>query len=168
MDQYKHEEAGLRSPNQSKSMISEYIEPFPQKLRTPSPARKVIFAAAALMVLGILARKQINTLLPINGPPKLYIPPFHSLRHDKRSTAASVCTSELCQSYATQIKANLAKNYTAIDPCVDMDMYACEGWRDTHDYRPEQNGMSLTTSLGIMQWFTGRTMSKSICRADDS
>jgi endothelin-converting enzyme len=40
------------------------------------------------------------------------------------------------------MKANFAKNYTAIDPCVDIDLYACEGWRDTHDFKPDQNGKS--------------------------
>lgn len=149
MDHYKHEEAGLRSPNQLKSMISEYVEPCPPRPRTSSTARKVIFVAVALMVLGFLA-KEINRLLPTNGPPKPYIQPIHTVPRNKRAADANLCTSELCQSYATQIRANLAKNYTVIDPCVDMDMYACEGWRDTHDYRPEQNGVSFTTSQGIV------------------
>jgi hypothetical protein len=61
----------------------------------------------------------------------------------KRAANANVCTSELCQNLAKQIKASLAKNSASINPCVDMDAYACDGWRETHDYRPEQNGRIL-------------------------
>jgi hypothetical protein len=78
-----------------------------------------------------------STEVALNQPPA-----SPRLKLAKRSPSANVCTSEVCQTYAKQIKANLAKNYATIDPCVDMDMYACQGWRDSHDYRSDQNGES--------------------------
>jgi hypothetical protein len=146
MDHYRDEEAGLCSKhNQSKSTASEYAEPHSQQPRTISNTKRILFVAAglSLALVGFLAKDHVDTILPAKVTQALNIPSVQTWRHNRRSTAAQVCTTELCQTYASQIKANLAKNYTTIDPCDDMDMYACEGWRDTHDFRPEQNGMSL-------------------------
>jgi endothelin-converting enzyme len=64
------------------------------------------------------------------------------------STAApELCTAAKCQTYAKHIKDSLAPNYTAINPCVDFDKYACDGWRASHNYRQEQASLSVSTVM---------------------
>lgn len=53
-------------------------------------------------------------------------------------TSASVCTTPKCQEYAKLIRSNLSPKYKEIDPCEDFSAYSCDGWRQTHDFRPEQ------------------------------
>lgn len=50
-----------------------------------------------------------------------------------------MCTTPACVAHAKEIRSYLAPNYTAIDPCVNFDEYACAGWRASHEYRPEQS-----------------------------
>jgi len=62
-------------------------------------------------------------------------------QHVKRADNAedaNVCTSAQCTNFAKSIRANLATNYNAIDPCEDFSTYACGGWREKHDYRVDQ------------------------------
>jgi hypothetical protein len=56
----------------------------------------------------------------------------------KRADNGSVCSSPQCTTYAESIKANLAPNYSAIDPCEDFSTYVCGGWREKHDFRADQ------------------------------
>jgi endothelin-converting enzyme len=63
------------------------------------------------------------------------------------AAAAAVCSTPKCIEYAKHIQQSLAPNYTAIDPCTDFDRYACDGWRNTHDYRPEQASLSVTSVM---------------------
>ena len=61
--------------------------------------------------------------------------------------AKEVCTLPKCRDYAKFIKESLAPNYTAIDPCEDFDKYSCDGWRVTHQYRPDQASLSVSTVM---------------------
>jgi hypothetical protein len=62
-----------------------------------------------------------------------------------------VCTNPTCVTYAKQIRANLAKNYTQVGPCEDFNTYACQGWEDSNDWRPDQAGM-LAKSKRAKSW----------------
>jgi hypothetical protein len=56
----------------------------------------------------------------------------------KRADSGPMCTTTQCTNYAQSIRANLAPNYTAIDPCEDFSTYVCGGWRQKNDYRADQ------------------------------
>jgi hypothetical protein len=61
--------------------------------------------------------------------------------------------------YVKRVKSSLAKNYTKLDPCQDFDVYACQGWIDNHDWRPDQSGKFSLLPLNVMvhtkvAWFT--------------
>jgi endothelin-converting enzyme len=58
-----------------------------------------------------------------------------------------VCTAEKCVAFAKHLKDSLSPNYQSIDPCVDFDRYSCEGWRASHEYRPDQARVSVTSVL---------------------
>jgi endothelin-converting enzyme len=58
-----------------------------------------------------------------------------------------VCTAEKCVAFAKHLKDSLSPNYQSIDPCVDFDKYSCEGWRGSHEYRPDQAKISVTSVL---------------------
>jgi endothelin-converting enzyme len=84
------------------------------------------------------------------------------------NTSALVCTTPKCLEYAKLVKSNLSPKYKEIDPCEDFSAYACDGWRQTHDFRPEQSSKSqwfqfiltkLTLSTGVS---IGSTMSDTI------
>ncbi|KAE9987683.1 hypothetical protein EG328_001916 [Venturia inaequalis] len=83
--------------------------------------------------------------------PNLEKPSFPNLERthhvDKRADPGPMCTSSQCLSYAAEIKANLAANYTAIDPCVDFSTLVCGGWREKHDYRPSQASVDVSTIM---------------------
>lgn len=64
---------------------------------------------------------------------------------NKRADPGPLCTNSQCLSYAAAVKANLAPNYTAIDPCVDFSTYVCEGWRQKNDFRADQACKTLLT-----------------------
>jgi hypothetical protein len=49
---------------------------------------------------------------------------------------SSVCSSAKCIDYAKSLKVSLSPMYITIDPCEDFSTFACEGWRQTHDYTP--------------------------------
>ena len=84
----------------------------------------------------------VSTPENIAHPPQTYVRGHGGTKLARRGkeqeNAGEVCNSETCKSYADGIKANLAKNYTQIDPCTDFSAYACDGWTDTHNWRPDQ------------------------------
>jgi endothelin-converting enzyme len=41
----------------------------------------------------------------------------------------------------------MAKDITAIDPCVNFQAYACQGWVDSHEYRADQVSVSEMSIL---------------------
>jgi endothelin-converting enzyme len=61
--------------------------------------------------------------------------------------APEACTAPKCLEYAKHIQQSLAPNYTAMDPCVDFERYSCDGWRATHNYRPEQASISVSSFM---------------------
>jgi hypothetical protein len=91
--------------------------------------------------------KYAHLVLPAESVPKAIVKPSilnverpqHVEHHyKKRADNGPLCTSTQCTNFAQSIKANLAANYTAIDPCEDFSTYVCGGWRDKHDYRADQ------------------------------
>ncbi|TID22410.1 endothelin-converting enzyme [Venturia nashicola] len=66
---------------------------------------------------------------------------------DKRADPGPLCTTRECVKYAAEINANLAANYTAIDPCVDFSTYVCGGWRERHDYRADQAAVDVISTM---------------------
>jgi endothelin-converting enzyme len=41
----------------------------------------------------------------------------------------------------------MAKNYTAVDPCTNFDIYACDGYSHSHELRPDQSFISPMVDL---------------------
>jgi endothelin-converting enzyme len=58
-----------------------------------------------------------------------------------------LCESPECIHAASNILYNLHPNYTNIDPCTDFDQYACGGWQERHDMRPEQGSIFTGTVM---------------------
>ncbi|KAF2431475.1 peptidase family M13 [Tothia fuscella] len=56
----------------------------------------------------------------------------------RSAVTPNTCTSAACEAVATTILKTLAPNSTMIDPCQQWDQFVCEGFRQSHDYRPEQ------------------------------
>jgi hypothetical protein len=83
--------------------------------------------------------------IPAAFPPRqspsqqLATPILHEKRAVEADNKTEVCTSPTCVTYAKQIRVALAKNYTKVDPCEDFNLYACQGWTDSHDWRPDQS-----------------------------
>jgi hypothetical protein len=67
--------------------------------------------------------------------------------HMKRADTPSLCTTQACTEYAKSVVSNFAPNYTAIDPCEDISEYVCGGFKQTHDYRPEQTSVSVRSAM---------------------
>jgi endothelin-converting enzyme len=41
----------------------------------------------------------------------------------------------------------MATNYTGVDPCTDFDVYACDGYSKSHEFRTDQSFISPMTDL---------------------
>jgi endothelin-converting enzyme len=52
-----------------------------------------------------------------------------------------------CIHAASEILYNLDPHYEDIDPCDDFEQYACGGWRDRHDMRPDQGSIFAGTIM---------------------
>lgn len=59
----------------------------------------------------------------------------------------SFCLTGDCSNAATRIFRNLASNYSEIDPCTNFAQFACGGFQDHHQLRPDQ---SRVGTLSIM------------------
>jgi hypothetical protein len=59
----------------------------------------------------------------------------------------SFCLTGDCSDAATRIFRNLASNYSDIDPCTNFAQFACGGFQDHHQLRPDQ---SRVGTLSIM------------------
>jgi endothelin-converting enzyme len=68
-------------------------------------------------------------------------------RREPAPGPTEVCTTTRCKDYANYILESLAPNYTVIDPCIDFSKYSCDGWRNNHDYRPEQISTSVSSNV---------------------
>jgi len=115
-------------------------------------ARSISQLTSALVsIRDCLKRGSIQTEKPISykgGPEKIQNLANH-VHHDQShllvarqapaNTSALVCTTPKCKEYAKLVRANLSPKYKEIDPCEDFSTYACDGWRQTHDFRPEQS-----------------------------
>jgi endothelin-converting enzyme len=55
------------------------------------------------------------------------------------AAAEAPCTTAKCKAVADYILKSLAPNYTALDPCVDFEQYACNGWINTHEIPPSMD-----------------------------
>jgi endothelin-converting enzyme len=75
--------------------------------------------------------------VPIYGA--LSSPSLDAISGPGGSSDSGVCKSTKCEEVAAYIKKSLAPNYMALDPCVDFEQYACNGWANTHDITPSQN-----------------------------
>ena len=60
--------------------------------------------------------------------------------------SAGTCTTPECIHAASEILYNLSPRYKSIDPCTNIEEMVCGGWRDMHDYRPDQ-GYIFTGTL---------------------
>jgi hypothetical protein len=104
----------------------------------------------SVSVRDCLKRGSIQTETPISykgGPEKIQNVANHVqdqshllvARQLPANTSALVCTTPKCVEYAKLVKSNLSPKYKEIDPCEDFSTYACDGWRQSHDFRPEQS-----------------------------
>jgi endothelin-converting enzyme len=73
--------------------------------------------------------------------------PGSSNEHMKRADTPKLCTTQACTEYANLVVSNISPNYTAIDPCQDFHEYVCGGFKQTHDYRPEQTTVSPRSAM---------------------
>ncbi|OKL63157.1 hypothetical protein UA08_01169 [Talaromyces atroroseus] len=63
------------------------------------------------------------------------------------TVSPDLCLEPECIHAASEILYNLDPHYEDIDPCVDFDQYACGGWRDRHDMRPDQGSIFTGTFM---------------------
>ncbi|KKK12809.1 hypothetical protein AOCH_007217 [Aspergillus ochraceoroseus] len=106
-------------------------------LRTWLPI--VCYSALSLtgIVLFILVGGYFGALF-IYGPPE---------NEPVRTEAPSICQTPECINAASEILRNMDPDYEHIDPCTNFDQYACGGWRNQHDMRPDQGSIFAGTLM---------------------
>jgi endothelin-converting enzyme len=73
--------------------------------------------------------------------------PATFVKHRKRADTPSLCTTQACTEYAKSVVSNISPKYTAVDPCQNFEEYVCGGFKQTHDYRPEQSSVSSRSAM---------------------
>jgi hypothetical protein len=61
--------------------------------------------------------------------------------------SSGICTAPECVHAASEILYNLSPHRKTIDPCNNVEELVCGGWRDRHDYRPDQGAIFTETLM---------------------
>jgi endothelin-converting enzyme len=64
-----------------------------------------------------------------------------------RPQSSGTCNTPECVHAASEILFNLSPRRKIIDPCNNIEELVCGGWRDLHDYRPDQGAIFTGTLM---------------------
>jgi Peptidase family M13 len=62
-------------------------------------------------------------------------------------TGKELCTSAVCIHAASELLYSISPDYASIDPCENFDRFACQGFEERHDLRPDQGDMFRGTIM---------------------
>jgi hypothetical protein len=151
----KKEFEGSIAPFQDAPSEDEFQE---AELDEDKPRRRPIYA----FVIGFLILSAAMWTIYHH----VYVPCRTHLRstvlQKRAADEPAVCINPTCKEYAKQIQANLAKNYASLDPCEDFNVYSCQGWMDSHDFRSDQS----VVSSGAIMGDTIKTLLRGILEGD--
>ncbi|KKY17744.1 putative peptidase family m13 protein [Phaeomoniella chlamydospora] len=68
--------------------------------------------------------------------------PENAVKHKKQTHHDEICLTPACVHAASELLYQVDPDYEQIDPCDDFDQYACGGWQQRHDLRPDQSSVS--------------------------
>ena len=73
--------------------------------------------------------------------------PGFVVRKGKKSHKDTICLTPACVHAASEILYNLDPEYEQVDACSDFDQLVCGGWKQRHDMRPDQSGVSTISVM---------------------
>jgi len=68
-------------------------------------------------------------------------------RRGPPSKPATICITPACVVAASEIIQNMSPRYHEIDPCSNFDKFVCEGWKEKHDLRADQESSFTGTIM---------------------